>query len=1027
MHRLLLAASFLALLSGSTPSLAAGALDTFKVDFRVYCKPRPDGSLCGIWKTKTDLEGELRKWLLGVNLKWKPTEVSFQLGNAIFTTDIIYSALTRHLPEDPQADNTAMWHFLKYQELAAIAGLPGNRSRVTVFVLEGLGNGGFGPFPTGSRCAGGGNQYVACGSNGDCPGSTCDEWPVFHRGLFVGPSGQPNVLAHELGHHFCLPHPHSDADRGEGSGGQCQAAPVWDGDGISDTAEDPGIPEIAGPNPPGSSCEAADLDGNKDMCVVNDPGAPHHPNYAAALFETCRDWCDFVRLPGLVEPDSPTQNFCLPLCQGTDETGTRFFQNQIMPDTELVMSYYGSPCFGPYVLKGTQGKVVPGFSKGERDKVHQCIADTAERQTYVDVCVTRGGDADGDGICNLDDLCPKVANFEADSDGDGVPNACDKCPNNADPANLDTDFDGKGDVCDPDDDNDGCDDASDQHPKAAKVPVGLIQYFGCPVEFETLFGFEGQNSDGQPDGLDCSDGDDDDDGVADALDPCPINADDVCVVPGITCPPLQPWNLCLDGGCLELFSLELVSLVNPADSLSLPEFQIVDGSIFVPVLPGVTGAQTLFSLTGGSFEGFECTREPCLELRVVEAGGATFPVAQYGSASVEIDESNAGRVISILPLEGRTGPSLRLARTWGTGVPSDAPLADTDGDDVPDVADNCRLVPNPFQSDRDLDGFGDACDFDFDQNGLVTWSEWARVADCEGVEVARLREPIDVGTWPVVDPPTFDQLIRRERCKDADLDDDGVVAEAEIDRARAALGQPPGPAGNQESPPQRDVSDPLDTDLDLVPNDTDNCPTIANADQRDADGDGIGSACDLCATTVLGQTAWTKGRVAANRINDGVPGNDGLKLRGGFTMATGGFTIDPLHEGARIEIRAASGVPKVDVTLPGVAYVKPGPGWRSNKTGSTLTFLDQRPGGTSGITRVIVTKVTERKKDTGLVRLSVGGAKGSFPLVPADAPLAATVVLGDATSGTQGECGELSRVAAPCKTNAKGTRIDCEY
>ena len=37
------------------------------------------------------------------------------------------------------------------------------------------------------------------------------------------------------------------------------------------------------------------------------------------------------------------------------------------------------------------------------------------------------------------------------------------------------------------------------------------------------------------------------------------------------------------------------------------------------------------------------------------------------------------------------------------------PLADTDGDGVPDVNDNCPNVPNSDQADSDGDGFGDAC------------------------------------------------------------------------------------------------------------------------------------------------------------------------------------------------------------------------------------------------------------------------------------------------------------------------------
>ncbi len=39
-----------------------------------------------------------------------------------------------------------------------------------------------------------------------------------------------------------------------------------------------------------------------------------------------------------------------------------------------------------------------------------------------------------------------------------------------------------------------------------------------------------------------------------------------------------------------------------------------------------------------------------------------------------------------------------------------------------------------------------------------------------------------------------------------------------------------------------------DTDLDGVPDDSDNCPTVANASQTDTDGDGRGDACDLFPT-----------------------------------------------------------------------------------------------------------------------------------------------------------------------------------
>lgn len=49
--------------------------------------------------------------------------------------------------------------------------------------------------------------------------------------------------------------------------------------------------------------------------------------------------------------------------------------------------------------------------------------------------------------------------------------------------------------------------------------------------------------------------------------------------------------------------------------------------------------------------------------------------------------------------------------------PPDAP--DTDGDGIPDGADNAWLTPNPDQTDADGDGFGDVADADFNNDDVV--------------------------------------------------------------------------------------------------------------------------------------------------------------------------------------------------------------------------------------------------------------------------------------------------------------------
>jgi len=108
---------------------------------------------------------------------------------------------------------------------------------------------------------------------------------------------------------------------------------------------------------------------------------------------------------------------------------------------------------------------------------------------------------------------------------------------------------------------------------------------------------------------------------------------------------------------------------------------------------------------------------------------------------------------------------VRVASTDGAATQAAAVETDTDGDGIPDSRDNCILVPNPDQKDSDGDGYGDACDGDVNNDGIVN-----------SLDVAQVRN-----LFATRDPR-------------ADVNGDGIVNSIDVALVRKFFGTRPGPS-----------------------------------------------------------------------------------------------------------------------------------------------------------------------------------------------------------------------------------------
>jgi DMSO reductase family type II enzyme heme b subunit len=158
------------------------------------------------------------------------------------------------------------------------------------------------------------------------------------------------------------------------------------------------------------------------------------------------------------------------------------------------------------------------------------------------------------------------------------------------------------------------------------------------------------------------------------------------------------------------------------------------------------------------------------------------------------------------------------------------PIPDADSDGVPDSQDNCMLQQNAPQGDTDLDGYGNACDGDFDNDGIVFGTDFNLFMQHSNTSA-----------------PTYDEQY--------DLDCDDIVFGTDFNLFKQLFNGPPGPsglpcAGTPPCPatahpcPEAEICD------DAIDNDADG--DIDCADHSDCDGQPGGPGGELCAGAETG-------------------------------------------------------------------------------------------------------------------------------------------------------------------------------